>query len=120
MDLQVNLLDDILSWLINQLSALILPLIPPIRVLPPLVDKEITLKALNFSMNKNTLKLNVNDYAVPKNLNIKIENAPVIIDDEEISFAAKLSFDEMPRKTFSLPLLVANCNPKRMGSQAGL
>lgn len=114
LDLQVNLLDDILSWLINQLSALILPLIPPIRVLPPLVDKEITLKALNFSMNKNTLKLNVNDYVVPKNINIKIENAPVIIDDEEISFATKLSFDKMPRKTFSLPLFVANCNPKRM------
>ena len=69
---------------------------------------------MNVVLVKDIVTLNATDYVVPKTISLKIEPGPVTIDEEELTACAKISLTEMPRKTFAIPLFVANCNPKRM------
>ena len=110
----IDLIDDILNWLVNQLTALVLPLIPPIRLLPPVIKKNLLLKSVNISINKDLFKLNVIDYVVPKELNVQVGPDEITSNEEELTIATNLSISGMPRTVFSLPLFVANCNPRRM------
>lgn len=113
-DLGIDLISDACNWLMNSLTGLILPMVPTIRLLPPLIEKEIEVDAFNKQVKKNITTLNINDYVAPDNLTFKVEPGPVTIDDKELTAATKISLVEMPRKIFSVPLFVANCNPKRM------
>ena len=113
-DLGIDLISDACNWLMNSLTGLILPLVPTIRLLPPLIEKEIEVSAVNKQSKKNITTLNIIDYVVPDNLTFKVEPGPVTIDDKELTAATRISLVEMPRKIFSMPLFVANCNPKRM------
>ena len=110
----IDLIDDIFNWLVNQLTALVLPLIPPIRLLPPVIKKDIILKPVNISINKELFKINVIDYVVPKKLTVQVGPDEITINDKELTLATNLAAAELPRTVFSLPLFVANCNPKRM------
>jgi hypothetical protein len=114
LDLGIDLLSDMSNWILDHVTALILPLIPPINLLPALIEEKINTQALNVVLVKDIVTLNATDYVVPKTISLKIEPGPVTIDEEELTACAKISLTEMPRKTFAIPLFVANCNPKRM------
>jgi len=114
LDLGIDLISDALNWLINSLATLIIPLVPPIRLLPALIEKEIEVKAMKLQMEKDIVKIDATDYVVPEKLSLQIEPGPITIDADEFTAATKISLTAMPRKIFAMPLFVANCNPKRM------
>jgi hypothetical protein len=114
LDLGIDLLDDIFNWIFNKLSDLILPLIPPVNLLPAVIEEVINVKPMNKVVVKDIVTIDTTDYVVPKTLNMQIEPGPITIDEDELTAAAKISLKEMPRRTFAVPLFVANCNPKRM------
>jgi hypothetical protein len=114
LDLGVDLISDAFNWLVNKLIEVILPLIPPIRLLPPLIEKEIAVQAQKITIQKDIVTIHIDDYVTPKTLTLQIEPGPVTIDDQELTAAVNLHLAELPRKVLSLPLFVANCNSKRM------
>jgi hypothetical protein len=112
-DLGVDLISDALTWLVDRLAELILPLVPPIRLLPPLVEEQIAVPAQKIHIQKDIITIDVDDFVTPKTLTFQVEPGPVAVDELELTAAASLHLAEMPRKVMSLPLFVANRNPKR-------
>jgi hypothetical protein len=113
-DLGIDLVSDAATWLANKIAELILKFVPPIRLLPPLIEKQIAVPAKKIVIQKDIVTIEVNDYVAPKTLTFQIEPGPVTIDDQELTAAVSLHLAELPRTVFSLPLFVANRNPKRM------
>ncbi|MDP2663571.1 MAG: hemopexin repeat-containing protein [Dehalococcoidia bacterium] len=114
LDLGVDLISDAATWLANSLAALILRVIPPIRLLPPLIEKKLQVSGANIHIQKDIVTIDVRDYVVPPQMTIQVLPWPFSIDNDELTAAGSVKVAEMGRSVAPLPLFVANTNPKRL------
>ena len=106
--------DDIIDWLVDQVSGLVRPMIPAIRVIPPLLSRTVPISPLSLAIDSDEVDIAINDYVVPAALTLEIDPGPVTFAEGSVSAAASVSVKELPRTTVSVPAFVANRNPRRM------
>jgi len=114
LDLGFNLISDAVTWLAEALTALVLQAVPPIRLLPPLLEEKVKVTASNMQIQEDILTVDVKDYVVPQELTVQVQPWPLSIDDLELTAAGSFKVAEMGRSVSPLPLFVANLNPKRL------
>jgi hypothetical protein len=111
----VTPIDLVNTKILDAVAGFLLDWSPEIVLLPALVSRDLPIPALRKSvkLKGQPLEVWVEDWVVPPDLTLAVTPGVTTITAESFAAGAGIDVTDLPRTTVSLPLFVANRNPRR-------
>ena len=111
----VTPIDWVNTKILDAVAGFLIDWSPEIVLLPALVSREVPIPALRktVKLKGQPLEIRVEDWVVPPDLTLAVTPGVTTITAGSFAAGAGIDVTDLPRTTVSLPLFVANRNPRR-------